>query len=258
MDWKEELTKLVDEAVGDKTGEKRDNALWAALKEHLPSEYRQAIFNKGHASATAETRDKIDSLETERDTLNEKLTASKSRIAELESKKLPDDASEREQQLATQVEELKNDLQGLKDQREADKKQYEAERKQSRIDSTIERIRVEGHKQYDDPWFDLQLREALDEGRFDVEGDRVVIRQKGRETPIQADSEKDLVGAFLDEVSTYAPDTRVKSNVDAGGGSSGGGSGAGKWERYQKAAKGNGSSNGLSEESRNKRLQGMT
>ena len=235
MDWKEILAALkakIDEAIGDKTGDDRKSAIRKVLTDNLPNEYVQPIYDSGHGAATGTLQQEITTLRSEKKDLESRLARSETRVKELE--RGPADTDKRIAELQTQVSQLTEENGELKSAHKADRERWETERQEHAVSSVRERIRSAGHKRFDDPWFDLRLQEAEREGRLKAEprkdadgnvvGYDVVLLQKGKSIPVQADGEEGLIKAYLEEVSVVAPKERVKSNADAGGGSGGDGS----------------------------------
>ena len=223
--WEELLeafTKLVSDAVGDKKG-KEAKAAKAEAYAKLPREVRQYFNDAGRASAEGPLNQEITDLKEEVEKLTTKAETAESRVQELE--KDPEGATKRENELKEENESLTEQLADEKAGRKTEKETRDKEKETAKLDGTIDKLIKVGSERFDDPWFELEVRNAQKEGRFRIVDGKVQIIAKGLKTPIAEETEDGLIAAFIDEVAPDAPDERVKSDTDAGGGS-GGGSGS--------------------------------
>ncbi len=235
--WEELLEafkKLVDEAVGDKKGDEAKTAR-AESYAKLPREVRQHFNDAGRAAAEGPLNQEVTDLKEENEKLTTQAETAESRVQELE--KDPEGATKREAELKEENESLTTQLADEKAGRKTDTESHKAENEKASLEGMIKDLIATGSKRFDSAWFELEVRKAQDENRIRVVDGKIQIIAKGLKTPIAEETTEGLITAFIDEVATDAPDTRVLSDTDNGAGTDGkGGSGNGIVDQARKAA----------------------
>jgi chaperonin cofactor prefoldin len=198
---------------------KQDKAKVAdALHSGAPSIW-QEVFNKGHATATAASGEKIRTLEAKVTTAETDLNTTKQQLAEAEKGK-PD------------IEKIRTDftkeIGDLTQKHEKEKNQLKADLERERKSTVVEKLKTALGAKIDPDYADVQAQKA--ESRIRITATGYEIMQEGKEIPFAPASGQTAVGLLADEIIKAAPAKFQLAKTDTGGGSrndSGGGGGGG-------------------------------
>lgn len=229
MTW-EEINAAIEEKVASATegldGDDADEAKAKELK-NMDQSVRQFLWNGGHKAATKQNAEKIESLESERESLQEQIEEKERQLEEL--KEVQPDAEKIEAEYQEEIKELKEQhaaaVEELRQKiRDRDKGSF-----RNRVFARVSKI-------LDSDYVDVQLQRMEAQGRIKIDDDGdIEILQPGKEIPYMADSEEALVETVVEELASEAPDKWKVSNADSGGGSSGSGGGPNKSSKYERA-----------------------
>jgi chaperonin cofactor prefoldin len=189
-----------------------------ALHSGVPSIW-QEVFNKGHATATAASGEKVRTLETKVANTEAELTTAKQQLTEAEKGK-PD------------VEKIRADftkeIGDLTQKHEKEKNQLKADLERERKSTVVATLKAALGAKIDSDYADVQAQKAEPRIRITATGHEIM--QEGKEIPFAPASGQTAVGLLADEIIKATPAKFQLAKTDTGGGSrndSGGGDGGG-------------------------------